>query len=325
MTEQQFDSFFAEQGFRSVEVNAAGLRVYLSDDAETNGCSLAVVYFTGGAHSLTREQQENVGRQLREAYGQKEGRPVQLLNILVTDLPAKARSLFAEGERCWVVDTAGGRLMLYEEQGDFCGLRAPLETAVFEERNQAEREAMPEKGSAARTAVQVLRRCPCNIALIAVNILVFLAAELSGGWENTWLLYEHAALIPEKTAWQQEYYRLLTYMFLHGGIDHLINNMLVLWFLGNHLEKQAGHLRYLLLYFGTGILAGIASMSYNIHIERYVVCVGASGAIFGVVGAVAMNILLHRGKVEELTAKQMLLFVVLSLYGGFTSQGVDNA
>lgn len=319
MTEQQFDSFFWGRGFRSVNVNAAGIRVYQSGSEEADGCFLVLTYFAGGAHSLTREQQENVSRQICGAYERECRGPVQLLNIVVTEEPAKARLLFAEGERFWVVDAAGGRLMLYEEQGDFCGLKGPLEKAVFELGNpEPEREnKMP--------VSRILRKSICNIMLIAVNIFVFLAAELWMDQENAWLLYKHGALAAENVAQQHEYYRLITYMFLHSGIDHLINNMLILWFLGNHLEGQAGHLRYLIFYFGTGILAGIASMSYNIIIERHVVCVGASGAIFGVVGAVAANILLHRGRVEELTARQMLLFVVLSLYGGLTSQGVDNA
>ena len=64
-------------------------------------------------------------------------------------------------------------------------------------------------------------------------------------------------------------YRLLTCMFLHSGMDHIVNNMLILWFLGGYLERQAGHIKFLILYFATGILAGIASMSYNIYIGRH--------------------------------------------------------
>jgi rhomboid protease GluP len=101
--------------------------------------------------------------------------------------------------------------------------------------------------------------------------------------------------------------------------------MIVLLFLGDNLERAAGKWRFLAMYFGSGILAGIASMSYNMLNNIHAVSVGASGAIFGVVGAMAYIVMINKGRLENISTRQLIVFVIFSLYGGLTSQGVDNA
>ena len=78
-----------------------------------------------------------------------------------------------------------------------------------------------------------------------------------------------------------QYWRLLTSMFLHAGILHIGLNAYALWIFGNVVEKELGRLRFLLIYFVTGIAAGAASYAFGPNS----VGVGASGAIFGVFGA----------------------------------------
>ncbi|WP_330657376.1 rhomboid family intramembrane serine protease [Anaerocolumna aminovalerica] len=117
-------------------------------------------------------------------------------------------------------------------------------------------------------------------------------------------------------------------MYLHKNldtIDHLVNNMLVLFFIGDKLEKIVGKAKYLCIYFISGLLAGMASLGYNMVKNNYVVSAGASGAIFGVVGAMAFIVLINKGRIKDISSRQMVVFVLLSLYGGLTSQGIDNA
>lgn len=328
MEEQQLDAFFVAHHFYPVTVNAAGLRAYRfkANESQETACFFVVVYFCENTFWF-QERQENIARQIKNKYGQNGEIPVYLLSIAATDKPQEARNIFREGQKYWVLDTRCRRLMLYEEQGDFCGLKKPLEEALFSGNifsNSDSRDILEQSQKQNNTEQFNIHPVLCNIAIIIINIAIFLAFELFGNSAKGQLLYSRGALDAERVIENKEYYRVFTYMFLHSGMDHLANNMLILWFLGNHLERQAGHIKFLILYFTTGILAGVASMSYNIYIGRHVVCVGASGAIFGVVGAVAVNIFLYRKKVGELTARKMFLFLVLSLYGGFTSQGVDN-
>ncbi|MFC1467605.1 rhomboid family intramembrane serine protease [Verrucomicrobiota bacterium] len=80
-------------------------------------------------------------------------------------------------------------------------------------------------------------------------------------------------------------WRLVSYMFLHGGIFHLLMNMYGLFLFGPPLEKVLGKRQFLTLYFLSGILGGIG---WSLLAGRYAVCVGASGAVFGLLGSYAL-------------------------------------
>ncbi len=77
----------------------------------------------------------------------------------------------------------------------------------------------------------------------------------------------------------------LTYLFLHGGFMHLLGNMLGLYFFGSELERRLGSRRFLLLYFGAGVLGGLGWLLLSAGDTT--VCIGASGAVFGIIGAFA--------------------------------------
>ena len=168
-----------------------------------------------------------------------------------------------------------------------------------------------------------------NLVLVAITVLVFFVMQF---WEKsvtegtfyghtTAFLLEHGALYGPGIR-QGEWYRLVTHMFLHGDIGHLGNNMLILFCLGNALEHYVGRISYVSVYFLSGILAGLGSVVYN---TTGTVSVGASGAVFGVVGAMACLVLKNRGRLEGFTGRRMIVFILLSVYAGFSDQGVDNA
>jgi membrane associated rhomboid family serine protease len=82
------------------------------------------------------------------------------------------------------------------------------------------------------------------------------------------------------------YLTLLTAMFMHGGFAHLFGNMLYLWIFGDNLEDVMGHARYLVFYLATGVLAGLAHVTVTAMLgsNPLIPCLGASGAISGVLG-----------------------------------------
>jgi rhomboid protease GluP len=121
-----------------------------------------------------------------------------------------------------------------------------------------------------------------------------------------------------------QYYRLLTSIFMHFGINHIMNNMLILFILGDNLERALGHVKYLLFYLFCGIGSNIISMLVKMEDNWNVVSAGASGAIFGVVGGLLYAVAINRGRLEDLSTRQLVMVVVCTLYFGFTSSGVDN-
>lgn len=167
------------------------------------------------------------------------------------------------------------------------------------------------------------KRAYVNIGLIILNVLYFLYLEIAGSSEDVVFMYENGAMLAPAVLKDGEYYRLVTAMFMHFGIDHIINNMIVLFALGDNLERALGHVKYLLLYLFCGVGANWISMMMGSP-DSMVVSAGASGAVFGVVGGLFYAVLINRGQLEDLSTRQLLVMIVLSLYLGFTESGVDN-
>lgn len=132
------------------------------------------------------------------------------------------------------------------------------------------------------TIVQRIRAAPITAALIAINVAVFLWVQQQLGNGGSQVAF--GALSPIHV-WAGEYWRVGTYMFLHAGWLHLGVNMYMAAGWASSLERALGTKRFLLLYFLSGIAGGCASVIsswlFGIHLS-----VGASGALFGVVGAV---------------------------------------
>lgn len=170
-------------------------------------------------------------------------------------------------------------------------------------------------------------RAYVNIALIVVNVLIFAFLETMGPTENAGFMVKWGAIYLPLVFSQGEYYRLFTAMFLHFGASHLVNNMLVLFILGERLEQAMGHVKYLIFYILSGLLANIASAYIQIQgvWGQAKVTAGASGAIFGVVGGLVYVVAVNRGRLDGLTNRQLGFMVLLTLYHGFSSKGVDNA
>lgn len=163
-----------------------------------------------------------------------------------------------------------------------------------------------------------------TVILAIVNVVVFFILSFGGMTEDVSYMLEHGAMYVPYMLENGEYYRFLTSMFLHFGFSHLLNNMVTLLVMGRYVEPLVGKIRFLLIYFISGLGGNLLSYVAELVTEDYAVSAGASGAIFGLTGALLGLTLLHRGRVGRLTSRDMIIMVVLSLYMGFTSQGVDN-
>jgi rhomboid protease GluP len=122
------------------------------------------------------------------------------------------------------------------------------------------------------------------------------------------------------------WYEIITAMFLHFGVSHLFNNMLLLVYIGCELEKRIGPFVYAIIYLGSGIVGNAASLLYYSRVgEADVVSAGASGAIFGVMGCLAVYLLINPSKNRNLTTRRLIIMALLTIYYGFSNVGVDNA
>lgn len=163
-----------------------------------------------------------------------------------------------------------------------------------------------------------------NLLIIAVNILVFAVMEFLGSTQDAGLMLEWGAAYTPLIL-EGQWYRLFSSMFLHFGLGHLFNNMLLLLFMGDLLEKLVGKWRYLLIYLGSGLAGNLLSLFWELRTGDMYVSAGASGAIFGVVGGVLVLVLKNRGRVQDVTVRRLGFMVLLTIYYGFQTVGVNNA
>jgi membrane associated rhomboid family serine protease len=166
-------------------------------------------------------------------------------------------------------------------------------------------------------------------ALLIVNIGMFVVelargaggGSLAGG-PSLRTLFDLGAMQPLYIARQHQYWRLLTAMFLHAGLLHLALNMYGLYLFGSLIESALGQLRFLAVYFVAGLMASVASFLFS---DPRTVAVGASGAIFGLLGAwVAFNLRRRGTAFASANLRMAAILIGLNLFLGFSIAGIDN-
>ena len=161
-----------------------------------------------------------------------------------------------------------------------------------------------------------------NVILILVNILVWLIMCSRGDTRSAQFMYEHGALYPTDVL-AGEWYRLISAMFLHFGAEHLISNMFMQYFLGDMLLRALSQWKFGLIYLLAGIGGNVTSLVMMLVTGDFAVAAGASGAIYGIVGALLWVVLRNGGKFESISVPRMLLATALYIGYGFTTEGVD--
>ena len=165
---------------------------------------------------------------------------------------------------------------------------------------------------------------PCTILLAAINVIVFFFFTSQGMTEDGLFLLEHGAMYVPRIMEDEDYYRLFSSMFLHFGFEHLMNNMVTLVLLGWNLEIEIGKFKFLVIYILSGLGGNFLSAWYELWTADYSISAGASGAIFGVIGALLYVAMRNRGRIGDISGRGIVFMIILSLYYGFTSSGVDN-
>lgn len=161
--------------------------------------------------------------------------------------------------------------------------------------------------------------------LIAINLLGYIfSVVLSQSFMDIDIevLAKMGAIYGPATVLYHEWWRLVTAMFLHGGMTHLLMNMFSLYLIGRGVEQYFNAKSYLSLYFVSGIIGGLVS----IIVHPVSVGVGASGAIFGVFGALGGFFMAHREKIESHTKafmKDFAIIIGINLVIGFSIPSVD--
>lgn len=166
-----------------------------------------------------------------------------------------------------------------------------------------------------------------TLIIVALCVAVFVLQTLAGGSKNTDVLLDFGASYRPYFEHGQ-YWRAVMPLFLHIGLWHLAVNMFTLLMIGPVLERMYGYGRYALIYLGAGIAGCVLSMYHG-----HVVAAGASGAIFGVAGAIVVGGWAHRDALPHELARifrrgvftlVLLAFIVVQLAAGHMVSNIDN-
>ena len=163
-----------------------------------------------------------------------------------------------------------------------------------------------------------------NLALVFINIIIFIVLEILGDTEDSRFMVEHGAMYTPLVM-NGQYWRLFSSMFLHFGFEHLAYNMFSLFFLGDILESIVGPVRYLVIYLLGGLGGNALSLFMSIRSDSIKVSAGASGAIFAVMGAFFYIALRNRKNFGRDGMRRLGLMVVLMIMQGLVDKGVDQS
>lgn len=155
--------------------------------------------------------------------------------------------------------------------------------------------------------------------LIIVNLIIFLLLESTGSSNDIAHLVQFGASFKPAIV-NGEWWRIVSAMFLHGGYLHLIMNMLALYYLGIIVERIYGSRRFLCIYILAGIGGGLASFAFSSPVS---VGVGASGAIFGLFGALLFFGTIHKKLFIQTMGRGILTIIAINIVIGITIPQID--
>ncbi len=293
---------------------------------DLSGIDIVVFLRVLTATEITADEYKLIIDNIKGLFIQRGFTEIKLLGLIFTAFADRARKYCLDGDDHIIVDISNRRLILYEKLTTcFSEIISAIEEIIHDESYDADINPAGYAGEYKDYTYNKEQWITLiNTLLVAVNIIVFLLVHHTTFFGETTDLLHKGALSWYRIKNSREYYRIFTSMFLHSDFEHLMNNMLVLFFVGDKLERVAGKLKYLIIYFGAGIIAAVFSIGYNMLKNEPVFSIGASGAIFGIVGAMVYILLVNRGRLQDISSRQIILFTVFSLYGGIVNTGIDN-
>ncbi|WP_033828415.1 rhomboid family intramembrane serine protease [Bacillus andreraoultii] len=243
-----------------------------------------------------------------DSYEQFVNRPVQIKNIKTT-----MQTVLFDGSRLnesiQFLSQVIGKTPFKQIKDDYDEYEVDLiKRIVYEKSHEAEK----------REQKLFNRTKPffTNVMLVIIA-LVFVLLEMSGGSTNPYVLYYFGA--KENTSIVNgEWWRFITPMFLHIGFFHLFMNSLALYYLGTAVEKIYGRFRFTFIYLFAGFFGTLASFIFSPHLSA-----GASGAIFGLFGALLYFGLEHKQTFYRTIGPNIIALIVVNIGIGFVIPSID--
>lgn len=273
---------------------------------------------------------------------------IDFLSLIVTSDITEARKYVLNDNRCWIYNTDTMSLNIYDNEPDeFFGLRDVLDgikdgsnyqsdsqdylygsdySDYLDYRSAGRKYAGYYDGTAISTKSIFDELTLVNTIIVVINIAIFLWMTVIGSafyYNDLEFMLNHGTMFVPSILEDREYYRFVTCMFQHFGFLHLAGNMVVLLFIGDNVERALGPIKYLILYLLSGLIGSFGSFLYAYIYDRRILSAGASGAIFGIIGAMLWLVCMNKGRLEDMTTLRVCVLIAYALFNGLTSEGID--
>lgn len=328
MMKEQLKAFLTMEGYTAVVSNLPEFLVFLKKEYR-HVCALFIIELENDS-TFSKERYQAVydsACKLLEKNGVTE---MHILTVIVSDNQEHALEVCREDKYAWVMNRNVKTLVIEDGKVvDFYGLKSVFERflqepgAAQQKIKETEEKILKELKEREKKQLWEIYIPWVAYGLVALNIVVYIVCTATGN-----LLYNIGEMSLKNTVGDGQWYRLITSMFLHGNLAHLFNNMLILYLLGNMVEKRLGRWQFLLCYFVCGIVAGLTSLGakYFSGIDAY--SIGASGAVYGMFGIALVTefATINWRRISINTLRRMLLVIlciIISLYVDARTASID--
>lgn len=315
----RFDHFLLDAGYGKLQTPGKESTVYFQSQGLFT-CVIHFLYIPQGL-SLNSASYLQIKNQLINQFQEKGFREVHILTLALSENEEFLSTLVQGDEFSWMIDKTNKCLIIPEGHvEDFYGMKRVILTCLdADDPFGREEERGEQKRGEQKSRLPLKKQSFINYGIVFINIVLFFLCMVMGD-----ALYQKGMMYPKDIVEHGKWYQIITCMFLHADVNHLFGNMILLFLLGDIAEKHLGHIKYFIIYMASGIAGNLLSIFYSYAQMDFVHSLGASGAVYGMVGAFLWILLCHKGKVGDITISKYIIVFTYSLYLGFTSTDVNN-
>jgi membrane associated rhomboid family serine protease len=223
----------------------------------------------------------------------------------------------------WLIDLKNNEIIVSSFHPDrILNIHELIQQSFKEEELNKDRNNLTEwqKKIHKKTALQVRSKdTSLTYMFLVLNMIIWLLMELAGGSQTSSVLIRFGANEPSLVLQNGQYWRLFTSMFLHIGLMHLLYNSFALYLYGTRVEKYFGKMKFLCIY----ILSGLVGSTASIFLSK-TLSAGASGAIYGLLGAIMILTKKSKKMADGLSAYIFSIMIIVGLGLGFMDASIDN-
>ncbi len=304
----QIIEHLGKKGYKKLNPDSNNVYGRAEDDA-------IYVVVLGSSRNLKTENLIKFNKQIRQDL-EISGKRIRILNLLLTPngmFDDDINAIIDRMDNVWLFSEDYGKLYIFENQpADFDGLQSVLEKEIYEEKDHF--TIRLKKMFGVITPILVL-----------INVLVYIAYVYTKDSYGFSYLEEKLTDNLQYVLVEKQYYRIVTSIFFHFSLTHLLSNMVVLIALGARVENLIGKVGYICAYLFCGIIASVCSIVSCYMGNFYDYAGGASGAICGLMGILIVFAFFGKGKISDISLKDLIFLSVITILNGYVSEGIDNA